>query len=258
MSDDAHLHEIEEENYFVSMTDMMVGLIFIFVIMLMYFALQLRQTTDDLTSADETRTQILQEVQRSLQASGINVKIDTENGILRLPEAILFASGRWQLSPEGVPIIEKVADALWTILPCFSEVQDGTIRPSASCPPDNTHQIEAIFIEGHTDDVGVREMNWTLSAQRAISTYQAITLQQSRLADLCSRKRSGACEPILSVSGYADSRPVEDGRLLPGDTEDDITAKRARNRRIDIRILMKAPLDPTVRTPIESEIDARP
>ncbi len=36
----------EEENYFVSMTDMMVGILFIFIIMLMMFALNFRQQAD--------------------------------------------------------------------------------------------------------------------------------------------------------------------------------------------------------------------
>ena len=31
---------VEEENYFISMTDMMVGLVFIFVILLMYFVVR--------------------------------------------------------------------------------------------------------------------------------------------------------------------------------------------------------------------------
>ena len=34
-------HTEEDENYFVSMTDMMVGILFIFIIMLMVFALTL-------------------------------------------------------------------------------------------------------------------------------------------------------------------------------------------------------------------------
>jgi len=33
----------EEESYFISMTDLMVGLLFIFIIMLMVFALQYRE-----------------------------------------------------------------------------------------------------------------------------------------------------------------------------------------------------------------------
>jgi len=35
-----------EESYYVSMTDIMVGLLFIFVILLMYFAYQIRDVSD--------------------------------------------------------------------------------------------------------------------------------------------------------------------------------------------------------------------
>jgi hypothetical protein len=52
-------HEEEEESYFVSMADMMVGLLFIFIILLLYFALQSRQTTDALTGSGQTRTLLL-------------------------------------------------------------------------------------------------------------------------------------------------------------------------------------------------------
>lgn len=46
--DEASLdHRSEDENYFVSMTDMMIGLVFIFIIMLMYFALQASQQRDE-------------------------------------------------------------------------------------------------------------------------------------------------------------------------------------------------------------------
>src|SRR6516225_9111848 len=37
----------EEENYFVSMTDMMVGMLFLFIILLMVFALNYRVGDDD-------------------------------------------------------------------------------------------------------------------------------------------------------------------------------------------------------------------
>ena len=54
----------EEESYFVSMTDMMVGLLFLFIIMLMNFAFRLQETTEDLTSANEVRSEILQDIQK--------------------------------------------------------------------------------------------------------------------------------------------------------------------------------------------------
>ena len=46
---------IEEESYFVSMTDMMVGLLFIFILILMYFALQYQKSTEKLENAEDAR-----------------------------------------------------------------------------------------------------------------------------------------------------------------------------------------------------------
>jgi hypothetical protein len=47
MSELPHTEEAEEdENYFVSMTDMMVGMLFLFIIMLMMFALNFKKSDD--------------------------------------------------------------------------------------------------------------------------------------------------------------------------------------------------------------------
>ncbi len=52
--------DVEEgESYYVSMTDMMVGVIFIFIIMLSYFALEFRSTTTALTKAKHPETAAL-------------------------------------------------------------------------------------------------------------------------------------------------------------------------------------------------------
>ena len=61
---------LEEESYFVSMTDMMVGLLFIFILMLMYFALQYQKTTEQLTNANQTRGEILVKIEKSLKDQG--------------------------------------------------------------------------------------------------------------------------------------------------------------------------------------------
>ena len=52
----------ESVNYFVPMTDMMVGVLFIFILMLMAFALDFRRTTD----AQETALKVAHEVASKL------------------------------------------------------------------------------------------------------------------------------------------------------------------------------------------------
>ncbi len=225
---------VEQENYFVSMTDMMVGLVFIFIILLMYFALQFRQTTDQLSSADAARQQILEQVQKSLRAKGVPVEIDRANGLLRLPDAILFDSAQTEPKPGGREAIDKLASALMEVLPCYAEGVPPTAN--ATCKP-NARKVESIFIEGHTDSDPLASTpeakdNWDLSVKRATSTYRELTTNQPALARLCSTPPGGACQPVLSVSGYADERPAGPG--------DDVAAK-AKNRRIDVRFLMVSP-----------------
>lgn len=230
--DDAHEHAIEEENYFVSMTDMMVGLVFIFIILLMYYALQFRQVTDELTGADATRAEILTQIQASLKQKGVTVAIDTQNGVLRLPDSILFDSGQDQLKPGGREAVSKLSAALDEVLPCYTDSQSGKPRP-ARCGASE-HAIESVYIEGHTDrDVfsGGGRDNWDLSVVRATNTYRALVFSRPSLSALCATKRQ-LCEPVLSVSGYGPQRPV--------DTRDTPDAK-AKNRRIDLRIIMVAP-----------------
>ena len=57
--------EEKRENYYVSITDMLIGLLFLFIIMLMYFALQLSTTTQDLVTSDQTRSELLNKVRRT-------------------------------------------------------------------------------------------------------------------------------------------------------------------------------------------------
>ena len=225
----------EEENYFVSMTDMMVGLVFIFIIMLMYYALQFRDVTDQLAGADQTRAQILQQLQKSLKEKGVTVDIDIQDGILRLPDAILFDRGHDELKPDGKAAVTHLAEALWSVLPCYSDLSksDGYLKPRC---PEIKHRIESFYIEGHTDIDRLSgnerfKDNLDLSVNRATNTYRELITNNPNLEKLCATK-GAQCEPILSVSGYGDKRPA-----VVGDSDE---AKR-RNRRIDLRIIMIKP-----------------
>jgi flagellar motor protein MotB len=233
--EDTYEPDVQRENYFVSMTDMMVGLVFIFIILLMYYALQFRDVTDQLTGADRTRTEILQQLQRSLKAKGVPVTIDIQNGVLRLPDAILFDSAHADLKPEGEVAVQHLAEALSEVLPCYTDLPTGGAPRSPRCP-ETVHRIESLYVEGHTDSDALSDTtrfkdNWDLSVARATTTYREITKQKHQLAGFCARK-GAKCEPILSVSGYGPERPAVDG--------DSPDAKRS-NRRIDLRIIMVTP-----------------
>jgi chemotaxis protein MotB len=244
---------VEEENYFVSMTDMMVGLVFIFIILLMFYVLQFRDVTEQLTGADQTRAKILRDIQQTLKAKGVAVTIDTQNGVLRLPDAILFDSARAELKPAGLVAVGHLSNALADVLPCYSDTLDLDIQRPSRCPTDNKHRIESLYIEGHTDRDGFYGGyglvdNWDLSVKRATNTYRALIASQPELKQRCSQKPTVGCEPILSVSGYGDQRLIDSGLSLEA---------KARNRRIDLRLIMVTPDNGATAAVVKERLEQR-
>lgn len=238
MEAETHGHLAEDESYFVSMTDLMVGMLFIFIIMLMAFALNLRdqeerfdKTTTALTKANETRLEMLEGIRKALEKQGVRVSIDTRNGVLRLPEELLFARGEYELTAKGRDALRQLASVLARTLPCYANAAMDHIE----CPPSKGGRLEAVFIEGHTDDRpivsrmvnGIRS-NWELSTARAITTFEAMVREDPLLGKI----KNDSNLAILGVSGYAEYRPFR-----MENTEE----ARAANRRIDLRFLMATP-----------------
>lgn len=230
-------HSHEEESYFVSMTDMMVGLLFIFIIMLMYFALQYQSTTKRLTTAQETRKEIVAEIQDTLKREGVlNVTVDPRSEVIRLGDnALRFDPGSAVVDVQYDRIINALSSVLADILPCYSNERLFQINAD-KCGQRNQeqHWIEAIFIEGHTDNVPIStasyRSNWELSAARATNTYAAMVAKRPDLEEL----QNPEGQALLSVSGYGEKRP------LSPDSNSTDEGRRA-NRRIDIRLIMATP-----------------
>lgn len=241
----------EEESYFISMTDLMVGMLFIFIIMLMSFALNFRvaetvkdTTVEQLTGAQKARAQMLKDIRDYLKNKGVVVKIDERNGVLRLPEEILFSKGEAHLSDQGESKIKHVANALLEVLPCYATVPN--FSAPSDCPLFLGGRLEAVFVEGHTDSdkfvTGSGRDNWLLSAERSINTYKALVASRPKLEII----RNDRKEQVLSVSSYGPNRPIpREGGLS------DKEYKKA-NRRIDLRFLMATP-----RPEVVSEIERR-
>jgi chemotaxis protein MotB len=250
----------EDESYFVSMTDLMIGLLFIFIIMLMSFAINFREaetksreeeeksralqveqdhTIRRLTDNQDTLEHILRSLEQSLLARGIVVRVDPHRGILRLPEDILFDSGSATLSAGGRQAVAALAEALEAIVPCHAVVPGAA---AAACDADRHGRIEALLIEGHTDDVPLRPRpnsrfhnNWELSAARAIATYDELDRRS-----LITLARNDRGETLIGVGGYGEERPTASNASEEG---------RRANRRIDLRFLMAAPERSLARPP---------
>ena len=246
------------QNYLASVADLVAGLIFVFVIMLAVFAYQLAQTTnvfdninEELRAAEETRREMLDAVAARLRGNGIRVEVLYEQGVLRLADnAVNFPSGLETPIPAHRANVGRLARAMAEVMPCYAAGRNpappdgrgdggaGGFCPNEAAPrpmtcPDRTYpwRLETLLIEGHTDDVPVSGAtryrdNLELSSMRAATVHRMIAACEPAVERLTNR----AGQPILSTSGYGYARPA---------TEE--PARRAENRRIDLRFLLESP-----------------
>ncbi len=267
-----------EDSYLASVSDLMVGLLFVFIIMLMAFALNFRSAEEKaegtrselateleslraerdrlkaerqkltrqkqklladrsvlremlarLAERQTARARMLQEIASEMQARRVEVDLDPGKGILRIPEELLFPSGEADFTPAGERALGVLAEVLSRVLPCYSLVPPGT--PSR-CPGTVRPVLEAVLIEGHTDDQPIRSGpypdNWALGSARGINTFKHLVAD----APLLDRLRNSHGQALLGVSSYEARRPVVDARTPEA---------RRLNRRIDIRFLLAAP-----------------
>lgn len=208
----------------VSISDLMAGLLSIFILALTYFMLNLNQVTQQYTGNTEKRNQILQNVQTKMNEQGVKVTIDVKQGVLRIPESILFAQGDADVKIEGQQAVSVLSQVLYEVLR----------------EEDYRNSVETIFIEGHTDNVPIEndrfQSNWELSTQRAINTWNLMRTDEPNLNTLINPNG----DPLFSCSGYADTRPITDDAY-----DESSEAGRQANRRIDIRFAMMPPSDPS-------------
>jgi chemotaxis protein MotB len=206
---------------------LLIGLLFIFVILVVILAIKSQQKSDD--APPDPRKALIEQLGRGLTGKFPGIRIDQETGVLSLPEEVLFDSGSATLTAAGRDLLNNVGNTIASRLPCFVENQ----RRGRNCSsnPEN-HQIETIYIEGHTDSVpfatGLRD-NFDLSLQRARAVEQVL------VSDTLRTYRNRAGQPLFSLSAYADTRPLRN--TSPADR---------RNRRVDLRIILHYQAAPAI------------
>ena len=219
-SEQMHADEAEH-SYLGSAADLMVGLLFVFIIMVAFLALQDKSTKPDgkppESPVDVVTSRIGMEIKKSLPG----VEVNPSTGVITLPEGALFDLGSSILKESAVLELNDAAKRLTAVLKCYVSNQRAMLTCSQN--PEG-HEIDTIFIEGHTDSRPMNRDggNIKLSLDRAISVNNAL-MQYGSLATF----RNKLDQPIISYSAYADTRP-----LVKSDPSD------GKNRRVDLRIVL--------------------
>ncbi|NWH06734.1 OmpA/MotB family protein [Desulfobacter latus] len=220
---------VDEENpYWISFSDIMSGLLILFILASMALILELMQTRvkvsdaiEEIAKAEKVRQDILHEIRAELLKKNVVVEISDNETVLRIPDSQLtFSNNRYTIpeDEETRAAVLEIGKALYTAI--TKEARQA--------------YLDTIFIEGHTDSrPSNRNMgNWGLSTYRAISIWNYWNSEMGSGYTLENLTNSQGI-PLFSMSGYAAQR-----RLC--EQEEDALC-RARNRRIDIRFTVKRP-----------------
>lgn len=175
----------------------------------------------------EERTKLLTALRDQIDAvfPELGVRLSSGQDALQFQGEGLFSSGSSNLSTRSRGKIEQIADMIDAALPCY------TLGPRATYDPECNASyavIEALQIEGHTDSIGTAPSNVNLSSRRAAATYEAMIIHEP----LLSAHQNLLGQPVLSVAGYGEDRPV---------TENESAEGKSANRRIDLRFIMLRP-----------------
>lgn len=167
------------------------------------------------------RVSILQKVVDAIESELVKADIEGadqvyigENGNIILNNTLLFGSNESAIGDDGKILVKELAQVFENIL------EDPAIA----------NYIDAIQIEGHTDDTNTGEYNRELSSRRASSVVNYMFEVNPALEE-----NYGA---YFVASGYSEFRPLEFAtpEQAAGMTVEEI---RARNRRIEISIILK-------------------
>ena len=216
----------DENPYWISFSDIMAGLLVIFILASIHLILELAEQKEAIKldielikRVHEIRAQMLLEIKEELAKERINVEISDNESVLHIPDELAFAENKATIPKDKEIFVGKVGEAIF----------------SALMREKRMEFVDTIFIEGHTDSKPAPRYpngNWGLSTDRAISIWK-YWIEKLEVGQEIQAIENKEGHKIFSVSGYAATR-----RIVEPDTTD---SQRRRNRRIDIRFTMFSP-----------------
>lgn len=252
------MQEPEGVNYLASVSDLMAGLLFIFIVILMVTLINSQRINTNLQAKQrefddvrerlvatesrlygnaEARTRMLERLESRIREQlGLRLIADPSLGVLRIPEdAVSFASGSDALNIDNKSKLRRMGEILEREIACYSP--GSTDFKSSRCTGANPHgnTLEAVFIEGHTDnqryaDDPLDSRNRELSTKRSNSVYREMVSPNPALASMMNSKG----QALFSLSGYGAERPLEGHRHVRPTND-------PANRRIEVRFLFAEP-----------------
>lgn len=149
--------DIDETGAWLSIGDLMSGLLMIFALLLILALLQLTEAAE---KAKSSRIVIIQSLQKTLAEKGISAEVDPQTGDISILDSVLFDIDSAKIKSAGQQFLKSFVPVYSKAIFSSEKIAD---------------QIQYVVIEGHTSSSGSWDHNMQLSLDRADSVSNAIS-----------------------------------------------------------------------------------
>ena len=208
-------HSAEEDQgniFWVTMSDLMLGLAIIFITL---FVLAMTGFNQKTVQQQRVKMEVAKKIENELQKQHIDAKIDRMTGDLKIPSSALFEVNSYVLKPEGKQFLDKL-----------TPIYVNTIFSS----PKLVNNIDSIIIVGHTDSQGyggLKTINDQFIYNMDLSTKRANSVAAYMLEGHYKPEYNAGFRHMITVEG----RSFNDLILDDQGNED-----MAKSRRVEIKL----------------------
>ena len=208
----AHASQPEEQpSFWMSYADIMAGLLFMFILILLYtvydYRTELESKQQEIGRMLGVRKDIIMVLTDEFKDTNLQLEIDTQTGAIRFPGGIFFGVDSYAITEEGKQYLQE-------FIPRYAKVLLGS---------EFRDFIAQIIIEGHTDDDGSYLYNLELSQNRTLEAAKYI------LGGDFQFEYKDVLQNYLTANGRSFSHPVQvNGRI-----------DKARSRRVEFKFRMR-------------------
>lgn len=187
----------EKPQYWTSYSDMMAGLLMVFMLFLTLILLDYRTMLEAKQSEIDrllgVKAQIIQALDREFGDSKLDIEIDPQTGAIRFKGGVFFELDSTEISDTGRSYLEEFIPKYMAI------ILSPRFRP----------YVAQIIVEGHTDQSGTYLYNLELSQRRAFAVVREILDP-----DFPEFPEKQLLQTAITANGRSYSQPLqEDGRI---------------------------------------------
>lgn len=205
----------EENIFWITMSDLLLGLMIIFLIL---FIMSMVGFSQAKVAEQSAQTEMAEKLAKELVNNKIDVNIDKMSGQVEISDLELFDIGSAKLSAKGKAYLDK-----------FFPIYIDTIFSN----PEVSDKVENLIIEGHTDSQMFRGLNSAdeqYTKNLELSSMRATEVANYVFKTNYNKKYSKKLHEVLIVEGKSNTEPI-----LTNGKED-----FNKSRRVELEIRMKA------------------